>query len=279
MPYKKSIIKYIHPLEPIERKLSFDIHQQPTEVTCGPTSLHSVYRYYGDDISLEQVIEEVPMLEDGGTLAVLLGCHALERGYQAAISTANMQIFDPTWFDKTGVDLRERLKAQAHVKNNLKLHLATEAYLKFLDLGGTIRFEDFTRKLIRKYLNQNIPILTGLSATFLYRTAREYGDTLFFDDIRGDPSGHFVVIHGYNRLTKQAYVADPVVYNPYSPTQHYAVHIDRLICAILLGILTHDANFLTITPYKKTYKRLSNHDTHPKLNPLVESHIQNSKIK
>ncbi|HPF71947.1 MAG TPA: cysteine peptidase family C39 domain-containing protein, partial [Candidatus Krumholzibacteria bacterium] len=75
--------------------LPFEIAPQPDETTCGPTCLHAIYRYYGDDIPLDQVVREVPTLEQGGTLAVLLAGHALARGYRAAIHTYKLQIFDP----------------------------------------------------------------------------------------------------------------------------------------------------------------------------------------
>lgn len=56
----------------METKLPFSILAQPTVTTCGPTCLHSIYRYFGDSISLKQVVAEVTMLEEGGTLAVFL---------------------------------------------------------------------------------------------------------------------------------------------------------------------------------------------------------------
>ena len=71
---------------------------QPDDTTCGPTCLHAVYGYYGDEAELDQVIQETVRLEHGGTLALLLGCHALRRGYQATIYTYHLQVFDPTWF-------------------------------------------------------------------------------------------------------------------------------------------------------------------------------------
>ena len=37
--------------------------------------------------------------------------------------------------------------------------------------------EDLSGRLIRKYLKRDQPILTGLSSTFLYRTAREIRET------------------------------------------------------------------------------------------------------
>ncbi len=45
-------------------------------------------------------------------------------------------------------------------------------------------------------------------------------------------------------------VADPLETNPVSGSISYAVSIDRVICAILLGILTYDANLLIIEPRK-----------------------------
>jgi hypothetical protein len=236
----------------LETRLKLEILPQPDDYTCGPTCLHSVYRYYGDEVSLEQVIAEVPHLEDGGTLDVLLACHALRRGYQAKIFTYNLQLFDPTWFSEVDgpVDLRERLKEQARYKRSPKLAIATEAYLEFIDRGGQVRFDDLTTALIRKYLSRGVPVLTGLSSTFLYRSAREHGPRLEFDDIRGVPSGHFVVLCGYDAQHREVLVADPLLSNPITGSNQYLVSIDRVICAILLGILTYDANLLIIVPPK-----------------------------
>ena len=112
-------------------KLHLDISKQPDDITCGPACLHSVYDYYGDFISLQQVITEVKSLEGGGTLAVLLANHALRRGYRATIYTYNLNVFDPTWFAGK-VSLPEKLKAQATIKNDEKLSFATQGYLEFL---------------------------------------------------------------------------------------------------------------------------------------------------
>jgi len=230
------------------KQLKLAVQAQPDDSTCGPTCLHAVYRYHGDPISLEQVISEVKPLEGGGTLAVWLACHALRRGFDARIHTYNLQIFDPTWFRK-GVDLRQRLKAQTEQKTNKKLALATEAYLEFLDLGGQLDFKDLTSGLIRGLLNRDLPILTGLSATYLYACAREHQDE--YDDIRGLPTGHFVVLSGYDRLRRLIMVADPLQDNPGFGSHYYSVGMDRLIGAILLGILTYDANLLVITPKRR----------------------------
>ena len=145
----------------MKNKLTLDILPQPDDTTCGPTCLHAVYRYFDDPIPLRQVVREVTHLESGGTLAVFLACHALQRGYTATIFTYNLHFFDPSWFHPKNVDLREKLLAQADFKkNNERLQISTRAYLEFLELGGKIYFEDLTRTLIRWYLRQSVPIIT-----------------------------------------------------------------------------------------------------------------------
>jgi len=232
-------------------ELPYTILTQPDDTTCGPTCLQSVYRYFGDDLPLAQVIEEVTMLESGGTLAVLLACHALQRGYQATIYTYKLQLFDPTWNLADRAGLKDRLRRQMEFKQDSKLHEASNAYLQFLDLGGELRLEDLTASLLRHYVKRRIPIITGLSSTYLYRTPREFGPNCDYDDIRGEPAGHFVVLCGYNKETRTLQVADPLLPNPVAAEHRYAVTSDRVIGAILLGVLTYDANLLIIQPGKR----------------------------
>ena len=211
-------------------ELPYDILPQPDESTCGPTCLHSLYRYYGDELPLEQVIEEVTMLEEGGTLAVLLACHALQRGYRATIYTYKMQLFDPTWLSPLKQDLTERLQAQMAIKDDPKLQVTSKAFLKFLELGGELRLEDLTPSLLRRYVKRRVPVIAGLSSTYLYRTPREFGPNCDYDDVRGEPSGHFVVLCGYNKERRTLQIADPLLPNPVAAEQLYAVSIGRVIC-------------------------------------------------
>lgn len=230
----------------LKAQLDLSISAQPNETTCGPTCLHAVYNYFDDPISLHQVIEEVEALNEGGTLAVYLACHALRRGYSARIFTYNLHVFDPTWFIKPGVDLAEKLRLQAAAKGDPKLCHAIEGYLEYLRLGGRLSFRDLTAKLIREPLKKGRPIITGLSATYLYRNVREIGPTNTEDDILGTPVGHFVVLCGYDKAQREILVADPMSPNPLSETQFYSESIERVLGAIFLGVVTYDANLLII---------------------------------
>lgn len=207
-----------------------------------------MYAYYADDISLATVIAEVPRLPAGGTHAVHLANHALRRGYRATLLTYNLNLFDPTWFAPGAAPMAERLEAQRRLKHDAKLALATSAYLEFLALGGVLKLEDLTAALLRRYLRRGMPLLTGLSATYLYHCAREVDDR--FDDVAGEPTGHFVVLTGYDRNTREVLVADPLHDNPGFGVSHYPVSMSRLTSAITLGIVTYDANLLVLEAHR-----------------------------
>jgi hypothetical protein len=129
-------------------------------------------------------------------------------------------------------------------------------YLRFLELGGKLRQEDLRPSLIRRHLNRGAPIMTGLSATYLYQSRREIAETSVPDDVRGYPVGHFVVLSGYDRHTKLVDVADPFEWNPLGGQRYYSVDLNRLIGAVLLGSFTYDANLLVIElPRRRRWPR------------------------
>ena len=109
--------------------------------------------------------------------------------------------------------------------------------------------QDLSPALLQRCLELNRPILTGLSATFLYRTPREFGtDVLEDDDLRGQPTGHFVVLCGWNSDERKVRVADPLEDRPGFDEHIYWMPVERVINAVLLGVLTYDGNLLLLEP-------------------------------
>lgn len=229
--------------------IPINIMTQPNDVTCGPTCLHAVYTYWGDTISLEEIISEVTYLETGGTLAVLLATHALRRGYDARVYTYNLQVFDPTWFNGQ-VNLIDKLHEQLKYKqDDPKLRMAILSYSDFIREGGQILYKNLTPSLLKHWFMQGVPLISGLSSTFLYNAVREYttdGTDVIPDDVRGYPCGHFVVLCGYNDTNHHIVVADPYQKNTVSGDNYYSVSMHHLINSIMLGVLTYEANLLVI---------------------------------
>ena len=236
------------PARPVDPGLGLVVDPQPDDETCGPACLHGIYRHYGDHVPLATIAATLHRLDSGGTLEVFLANHALQRGYNVTLLTYNLELFDPTWFALPADEIRARLKAQAAVKKWPRLLAATRGFDEFLRLGGTLELRDLEPALLRKYLKRGIPLIAGLSATYLYRDMRDVPETNRDDDIRGEPVGHFVVLTGYSKHPREVMIADPLQTNPLVGSRYYAVSAHRLIGAILLGAVTYDANLVVIEP-------------------------------
>lgn len=218
---------------------------QPDNVTCGPTCLAKVYGYYGFERDLDEIIAETPRNPDGGTLAVNLGISALKNGFRPTIYPFGLRVFDPTWRRLGRRPLIAKLERRYQAVRSKRLRRAVAAHIAYLNLGGRIRFRESNRKLLVSILRGGDPILTGLSATYLYGTPREFEDA--YDDVRGESAGHFVVISGYYPKSDRFVVADPFEKVPLGRSNgRYSVDAERLIASILLGDGSYDAVLLVL---------------------------------
>lgn len=236
----------------IARELRVHRFVQPDDVTCGPTCLRKVYDFYGFDVDMDEVVEGIERNEDGGTLAVFLGMAAMRRGLNARIYSYDLQIFDPTWSQLTRDALVKKIRARFPYLRDAKRKGAAVAYVRYLEMGGELAFDELTPSLLKSIIDRGHPVLAGLSATYLYGFARERWDSalgrLVDDDVAGDPTGHFVVIGGYDNWGRRLTVLDPSEHVPASDDGRVMVDADRLINAILLGDVTYDAVLLELWP-------------------------------
>ena len=227
--------------------LPLDMPRQPTDTSCGPTCLHAVYRYFEVESDLARLIEEVPQFEEGGTFGVHLGLHALRRGFGARIISYNLRVFDPTWASLDPDALIDKLEQRIPTLRSDKARAQHLAYVEFLRLGGEVAFLDLTPDSLGQLVGQKCPLIVGLSSTYLYQAPREQPDGRE-DDVGGQPVGHFVVVNGWDAAARTVIVSDPFERNPYNPDGEYRVDVSRFISAVMLGIVSYDANLLLIRP-------------------------------
>ena len=230
-------------------ELPLHIRRQPDATTCGPTSLHALYRYFDDPIALEEVIAEVHVLETGGTMAAHLAAHALRRGYEVEAWAFHTGHFDPTWFRREGADIPALLRARLLAKGlsgNRRYEDALADTEEFFARGGKLRSGDLTPELIVSLLRQGTPILAGTNGTWLYQCSRE--SSAGPDDVAGDAIGHFVVVHGWRESDRSVAIADPLRDNPATGTSHWRTDVHRLIGAIYLAAATDDSTLLVLRP-------------------------------
>jgi hypothetical protein len=230
-----------------EHAIDLVVPPQPTPTTCGPTCLYGVYDHLGEAVTHAEVIEQTHELDEGGTLAVHLGIHALARGLRVTLYSFNLELLDPTWFTRSDVDLRERLARQAGHRRDAKLREASAAYERFLGSGGRVRMAELEVGLLAGYLERDVPLLAGVSATYLYQSARELPDGSY-DDLRGRPQGHFVVIAGLRNdgRAHEVLIHDPWHDHGRGTRARYWLPLRRFVHAMLLGVLTYDGTLLAI---------------------------------
>jgi len=229
-------------------QLPVEIQRQPDYTTCGPTSLQAIYAFYGDPITLTEVIDQIDKVPGGGTVSIHLAVHALRRGYEADIWACNVNHMDPTWFQH-GTDIGAKLRARAEGRRMLddpRYGAMVKAVEEFQRLGGRYHWGDLTPRRIGDVLKRGFPILAGTNGTYLYQCVRETADGE--DDVLGDPFGHFVVVCGYDSARGKVQIADPLKDNPLTGRKYYEVTIHRLLGAIFLGTSSDDGNLLVIHP-------------------------------
>lgn len=231
-----------------EVELPVVIERQPDYTTCGPTSLHAIYRYWDDPIELATVIAETEKLPGGGTLGVHLALHALRRGYEVDTWVCNVRQFDPTWFQHP-TDLRAKLRARLTAKglvDDPRYGPALRALEEALALGAGIRWGDLSPALLGKVLGEGSPLITGVDGTYLYQCIRETEQGP--DDVKGDGFGHFLVLCGYRPSDESVAIADPLKDNPLTGSKYYRTSVHRVIGSIFLGVGSDDGNLLRIRP-------------------------------
>jgi hypothetical protein len=222
--------------------------EQPDDVTCGPACLLMVLRCLGDERDFAEIAARVRRTRDGGTLGVHLGAAALELGYGARIASYNHRVFDPTWRALGRDELVRKLKSSRRHARRARVRESLGAYARFLELGGQVRFPELTSDLLVDTVDRGRPLITGLSATHLYRQVREIPETNVEDDIRGEPVGHFVVVSGYSAGGARFAVTDPANDAPFGRGGRYRVDATRLLNSILLGVTTYDGVLVEVWP-------------------------------
>jgi hypothetical protein len=185
------------------------IRQRPSE--CMQTAAAMLLRWHDADISVDDVLAEVPVyVENGvkiGTAPGHIGAYACSRGYPATARIFDMQLFDRSWQHEqlspqdVLARLRQRAPAIPHFYWQSKYSAPVlDGWEKFVAAGGTFSFEPLTTDLLYRCL-QTGPFFAMLSSTVLNQEAkRRYDPSLGSkvpDDIAGDSSTHGVICSGY----------------------------------------------------------------------------------
>lgn len=207
----------------MKASVSYDVPLIPQNFQeCVQASATQLLQYFGKKISIEDVCAEVPVYisKTGEPLGTSLGhiaTYLTKKGLHPTLHTADMEIFDRTWINKSSAEILDLLKKRRpfvkhHKYNDEAIDVIFDGYSLFLNAGGMITFPQMTSEYLKKLLVKG-PIFAVVHYNYFHSapkfvlTHEKTSSTA--DAVRGVTSSHAIVVHGYT--TTHFLVTDPDV--------------------------------------------------------------------
>jgi len=169
------------------------IYKQETNKSCGVACLRSIFNYYGNNYSEEDIWKKHTLFNtrDGGILnpIISLGVAALNFGYDVTYIGYNPRISK----NNSSTSLLHSLKERSKTYFDFGKYSADEA-INFLELGGKIKIDKLNIEKIKKIIKKNKFALVEIRPAFLNN--------------KGNVNqNHIIILIGYNN--KGFKVLDP----------------------------------------------------------------------
>lgn len=235
-------------------------YYQPTNNSCGQSSLAMLLSYYDKQLTPEDIMKIIPVRknakgEDWGTLNQHLAIWCLSQGFDVVMHSADFQILDTSWAGLSSDELLQRLisiKGHRDVPSLGKefSELYTESYIDFLKAGGELHVHQYlSEKLIDSFLAEG-PMIICVCVNVLYGEGRTKDLAVpalrksQTDDINGGLYGHALVVHGKNDA------GEYMIADPWKEPGFYTVHADKLIGAMYAAQIDTDTSMFGLRPRK-----------------------------
>lgn len=197
----------------------------------------NIYSYFGIKVPLEKLLDDLKIDKYTGTFTAQLGLHAKNSGLQTLILCSNPYYVSPAWskldnqtiYKKIGGWLAFELQGKNKIRKN-KFKKGTRFILAYIKNGGKIKIIDLTTRLIDGYLDQGYLMTGAIEESWLWEK-RKIPKTAEFDDIKGIPQGHFVVLYGHD--AENYFVSDPYPTGLEGKNGLYKVKKDKFLVSCL----------------------------------------------
>lgn len=229
---------------------------QPTNTSCGPTSLTMLLQFLKQPSSVEEVIDSVPKFidnkgKDMGTNIAGLARYALHQGYQATIYTYDQQIMNPRWQPLSQQDLCNALLAAKPHRDVPRLgkewsERYIQSYVNFIDEGGMLVLHDYPRSSDMYELLRKAPFIATVTHSVLFTMphSRNIGLREVIEDPNssGAAINHFVVVYGSDKN------GNFLVADPWQKPGRFIIEPERLVAAISAAEIECDNSIMQIAP-------------------------------
>ena len=142
------------------------IRQEKDTVDCGIVGMAMLLKYYGIDVSYEDIKKEIKIHEIG-TYAPQLGIYLIKKGFDVEIITLHPGLFTKKGILLTKDQILNRFKELYGTAKLDKNKITLEYFIEFLEKGGKIKIKIPTKEDIIEEINQKRPVCALLTSNFL----------------------------------------------------------------------------------------------------------------
>lgn len=213
-------------------------YYQPTNHACTPAALAIVLSFFGETMTPEQIMEEIPKNFDKqgkeiGSVNQQYASWAINKGYIVTLYSADFELLDVGWVTLDKNELTKKLQASIgkHEIGFLGHEWSKryiEAYIEFLEKGGQLVIKSYFDTELLDALLQQGPLLAAVSSQVLYEKGRSKDIGLRvseLDDINGSISTHSIVIIGKEE-------GGYIIADPWKVPGQFTISPDHLLAAM-----------------------------------------------
>ena len=199
--------------------------------TCGPVCLLNIYKEIGIETDLKTILKELKINDKTTTYPAQLGTHLLSKGLNPILINSTPQTVSPSWENLSEKDVTAKLEQWIKINKKNKWLKSVKWLISYLKKGGKLKIADLTTSLIDRYLNEGYKVICCLEESWIWGE-RKIEEKAVFDDIKGSPRGHFIIL--YSHTGNEYLVSDPFPTGMKNKEGLYKLNKDKLLVATLV---------------------------------------------
>lgn len=238
-------------MKPIQHDVP-ELGQRPAE--CMQTAATSLLRAVGLDITIDEVLTQVPVYVDEkgekiGTSPGHLASYLALQNLSPTVYSFDTELFDRSWDSLASTQVVSSLKDRLpnipdHSWLSKYAHILVDGWELFVNSGGKFRFVPLSNDLVMRELSKS-PLYVMLNSTYLNGVSRQRYDVdkgrFVEDSSAGRSLTHSVVVSGFDG-------SDYIVVDPDPPAGEKVtrkVAPDHLLCSIMAAQTESDNLFIS----------------------------------
>jgi hypothetical protein len=208
-------------------KIDVPLVKQKDKNGCGAAGMSMIYKFFGVNLSQEEIIKKIGGLTRWGSFTVDHALMANELGFSTTVYSYNLEYYDPS---DSKLSRKELIKKTGELikKENRQYNIRElKSILKVLRSDVSYEMRIPTLNSIKKFLDKRIPVVVAVNSAVLFEKKK---------DLRW---GHFLALTGYEK--NRFYYNDPHGIKG-------TISDEKLIFALSNNVFDSSAYLLVIKP-------------------------------